>query len=245
MSSRPEPKWELQAQLTSQLECFTMADSLVKTYLLGSPHKDRLMAHLKELVALMSVSPLLNRCHLSLNYYQVLIARHEKDHGKVKELIRSLTFKPETWEHLRTVWYDTLHEEEDRPLSEVQRHRLHKKQPWPPSIAGEMKDVKYGRDENSRTILNSFYARNPSPNTGEKESLAKAIPGFTVRDVATWFKNRRHRDPAKPSGNAIQKKKLPQPKAGCSKNSKTDKKSDSGSEPDDMEIDERSLTIID
>ncbi|XP_054740525.1 protein Optix isoform X2 [Anastrepha obliqua] len=89
-----------------------------------------------------------------------------------------------------------------RSLGPVDKYRVRKKFPLPPTIwDGEQKTHCF--KERTRSLLREWYLQDPYPNPTKKRELAKAT-GLNPTQVGNWFKNRRQRDRAAAAKNRIQ-----------------------------------------
>ncbi|CAD6998534.1 unnamed protein product [Ceratitis capitata] len=88
-----------------------------------------------------------------------------------------------------------------RSLGPVDKYRVRKKFPLPPTIwDGEQKTHCF--KERTRSLLREWYLQDPYPNPTKKRELAKAT-GLNPTQVGNWFKNRRQRDRAAAAKNSF------------------------------------------
>lgn len=158
-----------------------------------SGHIDRLARFLWSL----PTSPSLDRCDLVLRA-RVLVAFHAGRFPEVYRIIEGHRFRKDSHAKLQTLWIESRYREAEqirnRTLGPVDKYRLRKKYPLPPTIwDGETRTHCFR--EQTRMALREWYARDPYPNPGRKRELAQ-LTGLTPIQVGNWFKNRRQRDRA-------------------------------------------------
>uniref|UniRef100_A0A914GXB4 Homeobox domain-containing protein n=1 Tax=Globodera rostochiensis TaxID=31243 RepID=A0A914GXB4_GLORO len=128
--------------------------------------------------------------------------------GNFKELysiLESHKFSQQCHQKLQHMWWDAHYQEAERmrgrTLGPVDKYRVRKKYPCPPTIwDGEQKTHCF--KEKTRTMLRQHYIQDQYPNPAKKKQLAEET-GLTAMQVGNWFKNRRQRDRAASAKNKM------------------------------------------
>ncbi|XP_007247608.2 homeobox protein SIX6a [Astyanax mexicanus] len=136
---------------------------------------------------------------------RAVVAFHAGEYGELYRLAQSRSFStPESRASLQRLWLEARYREAEsargRPLGAVDRYRVRRKFPPPPTVWDGERRAHCFR-ERARRVLRQSYLREPYPDTRAKSELARAT-GLTATQVGNWFKNRRQRDRA--AANRIQ-----------------------------------------
>mgnify|MGYP001598094098 CR=1 FL=1 len=129
---------------------------------------------------------------------RALVAFHAGNFRELYALLESHKFSKDSHAKLQAMWLEAHYQEAERlrgrPLGPVDKYRVRKKHPFPPTIwDGEQKSHCF--KEKTRNLLREWYLQDPYPNPAKKRELAKAT-NLTPTQVGNWFKNRRQRDRA-------------------------------------------------
>nr|AAD39863.1 homeobox protein SIX3 [Drosophila melanogaster] len=158
-------------------------------------------------VALPNMHEILN-CEAVLRA-RAVVAYHVGNFRELYAIIENHKFTKASYGKLQAMWLEAHYIEAEklrgRSLGPVDKYRVRKKFPLPPTIwDGEQKTHCF--KERTRSLLREWYLQDPYPNPTKKRELAKAT-GLNPTQVGNWFKNRRQRDRAAAAKNRIQ---LPQ-----------------------------------
>ncbi|OTF69331.1 hypothetical protein BLA29_001339, partial [Euroglyphus maynei] len=133
-----------------------------------------------------------------LMYYRIIIVFEiEQNYKFVIDLCKMKKMPLQYHRRLQQIWDQSwekleLQRREGKKLSCVQRFRLKERHPYPREITIGS-PVKYGIPTTFKDILINYYDTvNKHPTTSDKEMLAKKTK-LTVKQVSTFFKNRRNR----------------------------------------------------
>uniref|UniRef100_A0A183C6Z0 Homeobox domain-containing protein n=1 Tax=Globodera pallida TaxID=36090 RepID=A0A183C6Z0_GLOPA len=123
------------------------------------------------------------------------------DTGNFKELysiLESHKFSQQFHPKLQHMWWDAHYQEAEqirgRTLGPVDKYRVRKKYPCPPTIWDREQEMQCFKKE-TITMLRRHYLQDPYPNPAKQKQLAEATD-LTSMQVANWFKNQRERDRA-------------------------------------------------
>lgn len=160
---------------------------------------------------LWSLPVALPNMHEILNSEAVLRARavvayHVGNFRELYAIIENHKFTKASYGKLQAMWLEAHYIEAEklrgRSLGPVDKYRVRKKFPLPPTIwDGEQKTHCF--KERTRSLLREWYLQDPYPNPTKKRELAKAT-GLNPTQVGNWFKNRRQRDRAAAAKNRMQ-----------------------------------------
>uniref|UniRef100_A0A1B0A825 Homeobox domain-containing protein n=1 Tax=Glossina pallidipes TaxID=7398 RepID=A0A1B0A825_GLOPL len=122
-------------------------------------------------------------------------------------IIENHKFTKASYGKLQAMWLEAHYIEAEklrgRSLGPVDKYRVRKKFPLPPTIwDGEQKTHCF--KERTRSLLREWYLQDPYPNPTKKRELAKAT-GLNPTQVGNWFKNRRQRDRAAAAKNSLRR----------------------------------------
>ena len=111
-------------------------------------------------------------------------------------LIRNNEFPVSQHKRLQEMWhqahYRLAERDKCKSLNPVDKHRIRKKFPLPPSIwDGQVHQRSF--EEHSRRLLKEQYRKCPLLSHSEKLALA-AETGLSFEQIKNWFKNKRQRD---------------------------------------------------
>lgn len=127
---------------------------------------------------------------------QAVVAFNRGNYKDLYNILESHNFDAKYHNDLQQMWYKAHYREAEkirgRPLGAVDKYRLRRKFPLPPSI-WDGEETIYCFKEKSRIALKECYKQNRYPTPDEKKALAKKT-GLTLTQVSNWFKNRRQRD---------------------------------------------------
>ena len=125
-----------------------------------------------------------------------LLAYHLEDFEQVYQILEGRQFQFDQFNFLQDLWWKAHYLEvekiRDRPLNAVDKYRLRKKYPLPPTI-WDGEETVYCFKERTRHALKECFQRTKYPSPDEKNALAMAT-GLTITQISNWFKNRRQRD---------------------------------------------------
>ncbi|KAL3119671.1 hypothetical protein niasHT_006757 [Heterodera trifolii] len=129
---------------------------------------------------------------------RALISFHTGNFKEMYAILESHKFSQDSHLMLQKIWWDAHYQEAERmrgrTLGPVDKYRVRKKYPCPPTIwDGEQKTHCF--KEKTRTMLREHYLNDPYPNPAKKKQLAEET-NLTPMQVGNWFKNRRQRDRA-------------------------------------------------
>ena len=141
----------------------------------------------------------------------VITAREMLADGLFDEVLDfiSQTHQPERLHHqFQEIWQQTTYQRASKQrrgknLNAVDRYRLRKRYPFPPTIWNGDAD-RHLFKESSRTTLQEFYDKNPYPTPEEKRELSRQAK-LSYSQVSNFFKNRRGRQ--RVSGHVIPHKR--------------------------------------
>ncbi|XP_011190820.1 protein Optix [Zeugodacus cucurbitae] len=155
-------------------------------------------------VALPNMHEILN-CEAVLRA-RAVVAYHVGNFRELYAIIENHKFTKASYGKLQAMWLEAHYIEAEklrgRSLGPVDKYRVRKKFPLPPTIwDGEQKTHCF--KERTRSLLREWYLQDPYPNPTKKRELAKAT-GLNPTQVGNWFKNRRQRDRAAAAKNRIQ-----------------------------------------
>uniref|UniRef100_A0A1B0G9Q2 Homeobox domain-containing protein n=1 Tax=Glossina morsitans morsitans TaxID=37546 RepID=A0A1B0G9Q2_GLOMM len=155
-------------------------------------------------VALPSMHEILN-CEAVLRA-RAVVAYHVGNFRELYAIIENHKFTKASYGKLQAMWLEAHYIEAEklrgRSLGPVDKYRVRKKFPLPPTIwDGEQKTHCF--KERTRSLLREWYLQDPYPNPTKKRELAKAT-GLNPTQVGNWFKNRRQRDRAAAAKNRLQ-----------------------------------------
>ncbi|XP_060656731.1 protein Optix [Drosophila nasuta] len=155
-------------------------------------------------VALPNMHEILN-CEAVLRA-RAVVAYHVGNFRDLYAIIENHKFTKASYGKLQAMWLEAHYIEAEklrgRSLGPVDKYRVRKKFPLPPTIwDGEQKTHCF--KERTRSLLREWYLQDPYPNPTKKRELAKAT-GLNPTQVGNWFKNRRQRDRAAAAKNRIQ-----------------------------------------
>ncbi|KAL5265570.1 hypothetical protein ACHWQZ_G006332 [Mnemiopsis leidyi] len=126
----------------------------------------------------------------------VYVAFYTRQYLQFFCLIQSRMFSHCHHGDLQAMWlqahYSDAERMRGRPLTAVDRYRLRKKFPFPPTI-WDGDNTSYCFKDRSRSYLVDFYVTNKYPTPAEKKEISSRS-GLSVTQVSNWFKNRRQRD---------------------------------------------------
>nr|XP_033812025.1 homeobox protein SIX5 [Geotrypetes seraphini] len=127
---------------------------------------------------------------------RALVAFQREDFAELYRLLESRPFPPRHHRFLQDLFLRARYREAERArgrqLGAVDKYRLRKKFPLPPTI-WDGEETVYCFKERSRSALRDCYRRNRYPAPDEKRRLAQTT-GLSLTQVSNWFKNRRQRD---------------------------------------------------
>ncbi|XP_030075275.1 homeobox protein SIX5 [Microcaecilia unicolor] len=127
---------------------------------------------------------------------RALVAFQREDFAELYRLLESRPFPPRHHRFLQDLFLRARYREAERArgrqLGAVDKYRLRKKFPLPPTI-WDGEETVYCFKERSRSALRECYRRNRYPAPDEKRRLAQTT-GLSLTQVSNWFKNRRQRD---------------------------------------------------
>ncbi|CAD7089274.1 unnamed protein product [Hermetia illucens] len=134
---------------------------------------------------------------------RAVVAYHVGNFRELYAIIENHKFTKQSYGKLQAMWLEAHYIEAEklrgRPLGPVDKYRVRKKFPLPPTIwDGEQKTHCF--KERTRSLLREWYLQDPYPNPTKKRELAKAT-GLNPTQVGNWFKNRRQRDRAAAAKN--------------------------------------------
>ncbi|CAD7089273.1 unnamed protein product [Hermetia illucens] len=137
---------------------------------------------------------------------RAVVAYHVGNFRELYAIIENHKFTKQSYGKLQAMWLEAHYIEAEklrgRPLGPVDKYRVRKKFPLPPTIwDGEQKTHCF--KERTRSLLREWYLQDPYPNPTKKRELAKAT-GLNPTQVGNWFKNRRQRDRAAAAKNRMQ-----------------------------------------
>ncbi|KAL7735478.1 hypothetical protein ACLKA6_019584 [Drosophila palustris] len=152
-------------------------------------------------VALPNMHEILN-CEAVLRA-RAVVAYHVGNFRELYAIIENHKFTKASYGKLQAMWLEAHYIEAEklrgRSLGPVDKYRVRKKFPLPPTIwDGEQKTHCF--KERTRSLLREWYLQDPYPNPTKKRELAKAT-GLNPTQVGNWFKNRRQRDRAAAAKN--------------------------------------------
>ncbi|XP_073847195.1 optix [Musca autumnalis] len=155
-------------------------------------------------VALPNMHEILN-CEAVLRA-RAVVAYHVGNFRELYAIIENHKFTKASYGKLQAMWLEAHYIEAEklrgRSLGPVDKYRVRKKFPLPPTIwDGEQKTHCF--KERTRSLLREWYLQDPYPNPTKKRELAKAT-GLNPTQVGNWFKNRRQRDRAAAAKNRLQ-----------------------------------------
>ncbi|KAF7627348.1 hypothetical protein Mgra_00009358 [Meloidogyne graminicola] len=142
---------------------------------------------------------------------KALLCYHNGNFKELYNIIENNTFSQHSHQKLQQMWQDAHYQEAEkirgRELGPVDKYRVRKKYPCPPTIwDGEQKNHCF--KEKTRSKLREHYLNDPYPNPAKKKILADET-GLTPMQVGNWFKNRRQRDRAATQKHRMSKNMLP------------------------------------
>ena len=149
-----------------------------------------------------SIPPALSGVTEYLLAVKAMVNFKQKNTMEVIRILESTKFREIPWEPLQRLWYAVQYEHEERfkgrKLGAVDKYRVRKKWPLPPSISDESGTCLFGSNRDSftpkvRRILWDHYHLEKFPDNALKILIAKRS-GLTFHQVNNWFKNRRQRD---------------------------------------------------
>nr|AVK72371.1 Six3/6b homeobox protein [Nemertoderma westbladi] len=143
--------------------------------------------------------------HESILRSRAIVAFHQGSFRELYHLLENYRFTKDSHGKLQAMWLEAHYQEAEklrgRPLGPVDKYRVRKKFPLPPTIwDGEQKTHCF--KERTRNLLREWYLQDPYPNPQKKRELAGAT-GLTPTQVGNWFKNRRQRDRAAAAKNSV------------------------------------------
>ncbi|XP_022242375.1 homeobox protein SIX6-like [Limulus polyphemus] len=129
---------------------------------------------------------------------RAIVAFHCGNFRELYSILQCQRFSRKSHAKLQNLWvqahYLEAEKKRGKSLGPVDKYRVRKKFPFPPSIwDGEQKTHCF--KECARNLLREWYIKDPYPNPDKKRYLAQAT-GLTTIQVGNWFKNRRQRDRA-------------------------------------------------
>ena len=120
----------------------------------------------------------------------------ENRYQELYNIIETNEFAQKHHSQLQDLWYQAHYKEAEgvrgRALGAVDRYRLRQKLPLPRTIWDGEETFHFFK-EKSRNALKEMYKLNRFPGLDERKALAKKI-GLTLKQVSSWFKNRRGRE---------------------------------------------------
>ena len=127
------------------------------------------------------------------------IARAMLKEENFKELFRYINANPQPERHheaFQDIWLEAVYQRASKKrkgkiLNAVDRYRLRKRCPFPPTIWNGDRSFHLLK-ESAREILHQYYLVNPYPTTAEKRELA-CTAKISFQQVSNFFKNRRGR----------------------------------------------------
>nr|CAD2147115.1 unnamed protein product [Meloidogyne enterolobii] len=128
---------------------------------------------------------------------KALICYHSGNFKELYNILENHKFSPNSHSKLQLLWQEAHYQEAEkirgRGLGPVDKYRVRKKHPCPPTIwDGEQKTHCF---KEKQTILRKYYLQDCYPNPAKKKILAEET-GLSPTQVGNWFKNRRQRDRA-------------------------------------------------
>nr|AVK72341.1 Six3/6 homeobox protein [Meara stichopi] len=144
--------------------------------------------------------------HEAILRARAIVAFHQGNFRELYHLLENFRYTKDSHGKLQAMWLEAHYQEAEklrgRPLGPVDKYRVRKKFPLPPTIwDGEQKTHCF--KERTRNLLREWYLQDPYPNPQKKRELAHAT-GLTPTQVGNWFKNRRQRDRAAAAKNRTQ-----------------------------------------
>lgn len=142
---------------------------------------------------------------------KALICYHTGNFKEFYAILENHKFSKPWHTNLQEMWhhahYTEMQRTKGKPLGPVDKYRVRKKYPCPPTIwDGEQKTHCF--KEKTRTKLRQHYLNDSYPNPAKKKLLAEET-GLTPMQVGNWFKNRRQRDRAATKKHKINSSMLP------------------------------------
>ena len=149
-----------------------------------------------------SIPPALSGVTEYLMAVKAMVYFKKKNTMEVIRILESTKFREIPWEPLQRLWFEAQYEHEEqlkgRKLGAVDKYRVRKKWPIPPTISDGTGTCLVGVNRDlftpqCRRILWDYYHIEKFPDTTLKIIIAKRS-GLTFAQVNNWFKNRRQRD---------------------------------------------------
>ena len=149
-----------------------------------------------------SIPPALSGVTEYLMAIKAMVYFKKKNTMEVIRILESTKFREIPWEPLQRLWFEAQYEHEEqlkgRKLGAVDKYRVRKKWPIPPTISDGTGTCLVGVNRDlftpqCRRILWDYYHIEKFPDTTLKIIIAKRS-GLTFAQVNNWFKNRRQRD---------------------------------------------------
>ncbi|XP_061406136.1 homeobox protein SIX6-like [Lethenteron reissneri] len=171
---------------------------------------------------------------------RAVVAFHAGNYRDLYAILEGHRFSKASHAKLQAMWLEARYQEAERlrgrPLGPVDKYRVRKKFPLPPTIwDGEPKTHCF--KERTRRVLREWYLQDPYPNPAKKRELAQAT-GLTPTQVGNWFKNRRQRDRAAAAKNRLHQPSLSPGAVGLREDEEDDDDDDDDEEDDDEEEEE-------
>ena len=130
---------------------------------------------------------------------ELVIAKEMLKEENFKELFQYINENPQPERHheaFQDIWLEAVYQRASKKrngkiFNAVDRYRLRKRHPFPPTIWNGDRSFHLLKDS-AREILHQYYRVNPYPTTAEKRKLAHTAK-ISFQQVSNFFKNRRGR----------------------------------------------------
>ena len=137
----------------------------------------------------------------------------QQQFSQVLHLLSSSSYPHRLHQDLQNLWLNTVyqqasHKRNGKHLNAVDRYRLRKRFPFPPTISNGDETFHLYK-KSVRELLAHFFETNPYPSPAEKRTLAKQCE-LSYQQIGNFFKNKRGRN--KPTEQKLKRRSSPHPK---------------------------------